>query len=353
MGLITDIDSVEVIAPNFKRRLSGVTSTIIQLIPAQRNLGCEVVALGPGLPADIPHIRFRDIWRLWSRPKTAGFRVWHARRNIEMLAGVVLRDLLRMPLKLVFTSASQRNHTAWSKVLIRRMDHVLATSGKTAAYLEVPFEVCMHGIDTERFCPTDDKQNARRALGLPEDQKIAGCIGRIRYQKGTDRFVDAMIALLPTHPDWIGIIAGRTTAEHDGFEKELRAKIEASGLSGRILFVGEHKDIERWYQALDLFVAPQRWEGFGLTPLEAMACGVPVVATDVGAFSELVVDGVTGFVTENSDLALSTAARQVLGDDSLRARLRSACRSHIEKNFMLDREATQLNAAYKRLQKGG
>ena len=70
--------------------------------------------------------------------------------------------------------------------------------------------------------------------------KIAGCVGRIRHQKGTDLFVDAMIRLLPDRPDWIGIIAGRTTAEHTGFEKELRQRIADAGLTDRIRFVGEH-----------------------------------------------------------------------------------------------------------------
>ena len=69
-----------------------------------------------------------------------------------------------------------------------------------------------------------------------------------------------------------------------------------AGLQDRILFLPEVpvEEMPRWYQALDLLVAPQRWEGFGLTPLEAMACGVPVIATTVGAFDELVVEGETG-----------------------------------------------------------
>ena len=61
------------------------------------------------------------------------------------------------------------------------------------------------------------------------------------------------------------------------------------------------EEMPRWYQALDLLVAPQRWEGFGLTPLEAMACGVPVIATTVGAFDELVVEGKTGRLISPGD----------------------------------------------------
>ena len=166
-----DISDVEIIAPNFKHRLSGVTSTIIQLIPVQRALGQKVAVLGPGLPASLPHIGYTALAALWRRPKNRALRVWHARRNIEMLPAIVLRDLLRMKLKIVFTSASQRKHSGWTKFLVRKMDAVIATSNRTAAYLEVASTTIMHGIDTQRFFPAEDKANAKTALGLPADKK--------------------------------------------------------------------------------------------------------------------------------------------------------------------------------------
>lgn len=345
--MFVDPSSVDVIAPNFKQRLSGVTSTIIQLIPCQRDAGLKIATLGPGLPDHLPKIRFRDLWKLWRRPSSSRYRIWHARRNIEMLPGIILRDLLRMPLKLVFTSASQRKHTAYSKFLIKRMDSVIATSAKTSAYLEVLNTVIMHGIDTRRFCPPSDKASAKRAVGLPDGHKIVGCFGRIRHQKGTDIFVDAMIALLPNHPDWMAIIAGRTTVEHLAFEKELHDRIAAAGLTERIKFVGEHTDIDRWYKALDLFVAPQRWEGFGLTPLEAMASGVPVVANDVGAFSELIKEGVTGHVVgmpflENQILSIE----RLMSKDKLLQSQSQQSLVHVVENYSLLGEAQAIMRVY-------
>jgi len=340
----------EVIAPNFKMRLSGVTSTIIQLVPLMRTLGLGIKALGPGLPKSLPRLKFWQYFRLLRRPKGRPYRVWHARRNTEMVGGLILKHIFRAPLKLVFTSASQRHHKRFTKWLIRRMDVVVATSRKTAAYLEVPNTVVMHGIDTERFCPVADKAAAKRALGFDPTKEIVGCIGRIRRQKGTDLFVDTMIRLLPERPNWVAIIAGRTTPEHAAFETELREKIDAAGLSDRILFVGEHKAIERWYQVLSLLVAPQRWEGFGLTPLEAMACGVPVVAADVGAFSELIVEGKTGAVIEPDSLGGMTAATAVyLDDDALRETSGRAALEHAREKFPLRREAERLIEVYRGL----
>lgn len=345
---VVDISEVEVIAPNFKRRLSGVTSTIIQLVPVQRALGYKVAALGPGLPETIAHIRFRDLICLWRRPRSGKTRVWHARRNVEMLPAIFMRDILRMPLKIVFTSASQRRHTGWTKWLVSRMDAVVATSGRTATYLNVQNTVVMHGIDTKRFSPPQDKAAARAALGLDPAQNIVGCFGRVRHQKGTDLFVDTMLTLLPTRPDWTAIIAGRATGPHVDYEKQLIEKIAKAGLADRILFVGEHTNINDWYRTLDLFVAPQRWEGFGLTPLEAMATAVPVVATDVGAFPELIITGEaeTGTVITATLDAMVSATAAFMDDDARREAASARALDHVAANFSIEGEVRRLGEVY-------
>ncbi len=112
--MVTDIKNVDVIALNFKRRLSGVTSTIVQLVPYQAKLGLRIAVLGPGLPDDagLPKIGFRSLLGLWRAPKGRSHRIWHARRNNEMGFGLFLRNVLRMPLKLVFTSAALNAYVA-------------------------------------------------------------------------------------------------------------------------------------------------------------------------------------------------------------------------------------------------
>jgi mannosyltransferase len=176
----------------------------------------------------------------------------------------------------------------------------------------------------------------------------------VRRQKGTDLFVEAMIRLLPAHPGWSAIVAGRATAEHLAFEAELKARVASAGLSDRILFVGEHRDIDRWYKALALFVAPQRWEGFGLTPLEAMATGVPVIATDVGAFSELLLDGVTGQVVPPGDTeAMTGAVAAALSDERFLIDAGAAALAHVREVFPLSREVGELRAVYERVWSDG
>ena len=336
----------EIIAPNFKRRLSGVTSTIIQLVPAMRARGIAIAALGPGLPANMARIGFWQLAGGWRRPKNRRFRIWHARRNTEMIGGIVLRDILRMPLRLVFTSAAQRHHKPFTRFLINRMDGVIATSARSGSYLEVPHRVVMHGIALDRFQPPQDRAAQAEALGF-SGRRLIGCFGRVRHQKGTDLFVDAMIELLPGAPDWTAVITGRVTAENRAFEADLRQRINAAGLQDRILFLGEVDDIRPWYRAVSLYVAPSRNEGFGLTPLEAMASGAPVVASDAGAYAEMIVPGATGAVVAAGDgPALTAAIARYLADPAIAEVHGTAALDHVRANFGLDREIDGISAVY-------
>ncbi|MCD2184387.1 glycosyltransferase family 4 protein [Rhizobium sp. GN54] len=344
-----DIADVDVVAPNFKRRLSGVTSTIVQLVPMQRALGQRVATLGPGLPDDLPHLRFRDLLFFWRPPAGRSHRVWHARRNTEMLPGIVMRTLLRMPLKLLFTSAAQRRHSRYTKLLIRHMDAVIATSGRSGSFLEVPHTVIRHGVDLERFHPPAGPDDTIAAAGLP-GRYLVGCFGRVRHQKGTDLFVRAMIALLPRHPEWTAVISGRITPEHKAFADTLKAEIAAAGLSGRIVFLGEVDDIKPWYRRLSLYVAPSRNEGFGLTPLEAMASQTAVVTSDAGAYAEMTIEGETGSVVPAGDgAALTNAIGRFMTDPERTIEAGRRALDHVRANFALEREATAIGEVYRRL----
>lgn len=345
-----DPAATEVVYPNFKRRLSGVTTSMTRLVPVLRSLGLGVAALGPLLPAETARLKAHDLLRFWRSPTKRPKRIWHARRNVEMIAGIILRDVARMPLRLVFTSASQREHKPTTRWMIRRMDAVVATSEKSKAFLRVPATVVSHGIDLTEFRPTTDHAAEKQALGLDPTMFHIGCFGRVRPQKGTDLFVDALIPILTAHQDWCGLISGRVTSTDQTFADALDRRIAEAGLSGRLRFIGERPSIIEWFRALDLFVAPARWEGFGLTPLEAMASGVPVVATDVGVFSELIVEGVTGtIVREQTPAALGAAISRFVEHDAFRRGAAMAARRYVEEHYSLEREARGLIAVYDRL----
>ena len=342
MVRIADID---VVAPNFKRRLSGVTSTIVQLVPRQA-AQVGIATLGPGLPNHVPKIAWWQTPGLLKRPARRQFRIWHARRNVEMLAGIVLKSMFRAPLRVIFTSAAQRHHTRYTRFLISRMDVVIATSERSGQFLDVPHSIVMHGVDCERFHPTVDREDTVEGAKLPGRYAI-GCFGRIRPQKGTDLFIDAMIRLLPEYPDWTAVVTGRVTARYSEYHKQLLHRVTQAGLEQRIVFLGEIPDVSPWYRRLLLYVAPSRNEGFGLTPLEAMASGTAVVASDAGAYAETIVEGVTGaVVSAGNGYALTDAIRRYMGNPAVAAADGRNAREHVQKNFSLESEAREVNSIY-------
>ncbi len=145
-------------------------------------------------------------------------------------------------------------------------------------------------------------------------------------------------------------------SKHGPFLQDLREKVARAGLRDRILFLPEVpvEEMPRWYQALDLFVAPQRWEGFGLTPLEVMACGVPVIATTVGAFDELVMEGETGRLIPPGDAGrMRAAVDAALASPATLQQWSAAARRHVEERFRIEDEAAALNALYRELLDGG
>lgn len=341
---------VEVIAPHFKKRLSGVTTSVKNLIPLQRELGLNIAVMGPGLPEDLPRFYWRDIFCLWKKPKHLPFRIWHARRNNELLFGIFLQKILRMPLRTIFTFATQKKPNFYKKWLLKQADYVIATSEKNSFYLDIPHEIVMHGVNLKKFYPLENKTDFLLPKVL-RGKYLAGCFGRIRPSKGTDIFVDAMISLLPYHKDWSAIIIGRTTASHQKFLRALQEKVNYHNLAERIIFLEENINIAPWYQHLSLFVNPSFSEGFGLTTLEAMACATAVVVSDVGAFSSMVTEK-TGIIVEKTDQKNFTKAIELFFSDPQKTKLIGKEAFFVaSQNFSLEKEAKALYKIYNRLWK--
>ena len=312
-------------------------------------LGGAIVTLGPGLPKQMPKISWLQLLALWSSSRGHTARIWHARRNNEMLVGIILRNVLRIKLKLVFTSAAQRNHRGFTRWLISQMDAVIATSARSGSYLRVPHLVISHGVDPTQFSPTQSANETMVEGFLPGKYLAVNC-GRVRYQKGTDLFVKAMVQLLPDFPDWSAVICGLVTPANRNFAEELIKKVGDAGLSSRIRFLGEVDDMRLWYRLANLCVAPSRTEGFGLTPLEAMASKTAVVASDAGSYREMIVPDITGAITLAGNYkSLCGAISAYLADPGLAQLHGENARRHVIEHFSLEKEAAATGLLYEKL----
>jgi mannosyltransferase len=337
---------LQVIVPNLHWRYTGVTATSRMVSPALAKR-FSAAWLGTDAPAGIARMGFGDLLRLWRRPKPL---IWHARRNNEMIAGRLLRAL-GWPLKLVFTSAAQRHHTWLTRWLIRQMDAIIATSSISASYLKRESVVVMHGVDTEAYAPPVDRAAAFAESGLPGRYAI-GCFGRVRAQKGSDLFVDAMLRLLPRYPDFTAVMVGAITPDQVMFANDLKKRIEAAGLAPRIVITGELpvEEVQRWYKRLTIYAFTSRNEGFGLTLIEAMAVGAALVASRAGAAELVVEDGVTGVLTSPGDAdALVDALEPLMRDPASAATMGERARARVLEKFSLDAEAEGIARVYRAL----
>jgi mannosyltransferase len=338
--------NLQLIVPNLHRRYSGVTATNRMVAPKLARM-FRAGWLGPDAPDGIARIGFADLAKLWRRRSTL---IWHARRNNEMIVGVLLRAF-GWPLKLVFTSAAQRHHSWITRWLIRQMDVMIATNDISASYLKVPATVIPHGVDTDRYAPPENRAAAFAEAGLPGRYAI-GCFGRVRAQKGTDVFVDAMCILLPRYPDFTAVMVGAVTPEQSGFANDLKKRIEAAGLQSRIVISGELEieQVQRWYRRLTIYAFTSRNEGFGLTLIEAMAAGAALVASRAGAAEFVVEDGITGVLTPPGDVdALVRALEPLMRDPATAAAMGERGRARVLEKFSLDAEAVAIAAVYRGL----
>ena len=179
------------------------------------------------------------------------------------------------------------------------------------------------GVDTNLFMP-GEQVAARAALGLDDRPRLL-YVGRLAPIKGLGTLLDAMARLRAAGSRvHLSIVGGDADEPLNGHEGELRARLARLDLGGAVTFVGAQPQerLRAWYVAADATVLPSHYESFGMVALEAMACGIPVVASRVGGLQTTVRDGVTGLLVRESDpAALAGALDRLLGDPDLRFRL--------------------------------
>ena len=350
---------IELIIGNSKRNFSGITSTMLQVVSYQKHM-IPLRIMGKNNLTDTSlAISFWQVVKMCQRPLTNGkLRIFHARRVDEMIQGVVLKYLFRAKIKLVFSSAAQRKRAKFTCWLTRRMDAVIAMCKASARYLEnPPSTVIYHGVNTSAYTASADKEKAWQALNLLAPSQAKGkrgiaILGRVRKQKGVHLFVQSCIAILNDYPDYTAVIVGGIAAKHEKYTQELRDSIAQAGLSDRIIFAGEQDfaDIPKIFSSLSLVVALSEREGFGLTILEAMSSGVAVLASEAGAWPEVIRQGVDGYVVPVNDLAaVKDKMALLLSDETKLAQMGHSGRQRVEEYYTVEREAIELTRFLKTL----
>ncbi|MGP8001518.1 MAG: glycosyltransferase family 4 protein [Streptosporangiaceae bacterium] len=202
--------------------------------------------------------------------------------------------------------------------------------------------VVAEGADQAARCPPPavaGRRRARAELGLPADATVVGAVGRLTYQKAPDDFVAALRAL--GRPGVTGVWVG------DG---ELAAQIAAQAASlpgNQVLLAGQRSNVPDLLPAFDVFALPSRYEGLPTAVVEAMVCGIPVVATAVNAVGDVVIPGVTGLlVPPGRPELLAEAVAFLLDSPGAAARMAAAARARLGTRFGRQALRCALVAAY-------
>lgn len=196
------------------------------------------------------------------------------------------------------------------------------------------------GIDVDRF-PVIDAQTrraARVALHLPPDVSLIGVIGRLDRGKGQEHLIEALALLVEEGRDVHALIVGEDTrGEAQGYGDLLRGRVAQRKLHERVHFRSFAEDVTGVYAGLDVFVLTSLAETYGMVTIEAMAAGLPVVATRSGGTPDIIRDGETGVLVPPADpVALAGALAGLLDDTERAAGLAAAARADARLRFSRD-----------------
>ena len=300
----------------------------------------------------------------WLAARRRQFGVLHAHQALSPALAAVLAKRLRPKSRVVvkiacsgdwsdFRLAQARPFYRSRLALLRSVDRFVVLNRESAAELEavglggVPTRLIPNGVDTRRFTPATpaERKGIRASLGLHADEPIALFVGRLERRKGLDVLLTAWadLARRPGPPRLL--VAGPGEAE--GWMTQARAL----GLEGWVSFLGGREDVADLYRAVDLFVFPSRAEGCPNAVLEAMASGLPVVATNVAGNRETVgEDSRAGWLVPAEDpMALAEVVRTIVASPDLRQKVGVTAREVAEERFAIRRVGGQYLSLYEEL----
>jgi glycosyltransferase involved in cell wall biosynthesis len=226
-----------------------------------------------------------------------------------------------------------------------------------------PVTVVPYGVDLFRFQPrSDDSTTDAPATAVPLSSQgegsgvrsaplVIGTTARLSPEKGLSHLIDAFARLRDRYGDRVRLRIAGEGPERGALEQQIdRLHLGgAAELSGWL----DYDDVPVFLQGLDVFALPSTWEGFGVSAVEASACGLPVVASNVHGIPDAVLDGTTGLLVPSKDPgALATAIGRLIDDPALRGRLGAAGREFVARNYDWQQNAAQMQLIYEGLAGG-
>jgi len=212
------------------------------------------------------------------------------------------------------------------------------------------------GVDTSHFYPIPADE-AKAVIGIPPEDRMLLFVGRIERLKGVETLIRAIahmrkVGVLGKCPHYLAVIGGDPEGQQQDINTEmtrLQKLCQELGIGDLVVFLGKRNQnlLPYYYSSAEVLVLPSHYESFGMVALEAMACGTPVVASQVGGLAYLVKDGVNGYsVPEGDPIALGNKLTELIRDDALRARLGEQANQYAQ-DFSWDKITARMITVYK------
>jgi glycosyltransferase involved in cell wall biosynthesis len=353
------------------RSFGGGERHVVDLSNALAERGHDIhIALVPESPL-ISHLRSIDpqnIFTLRLRNALDIQSAWKLRqfvreRQIEIVHAHVARDYplaalalgRKSPAKLVLTRHVLFPLSRVHKLTKRRVTRVIAVSQAVADNLRIQnifdtgqITVIRHGIDLGRFRPRAESASSGggRALRI-------GMLGEISPVKGQEDFLRAAASIAPHAHHAKFVIAGRDNSADGRYRREIETLVSELALTDRVDLIDEINDVSKFFFDLDLFVSAARSEAFGLAIVEAMACGVPVVATETAGAREIIEDNQSGRLVPIHDVAeMAHVIGELLTDPAQRELLAANARREVDEKFSLERMVSETEQVYREIIEG-
>ncbi len=316
--------------------------------PAQQIRALDIPVIDVGMSGKL---RLDALWRLYTVLRQTRPTILHTWMFHANLPGRILGRLSGAPI-IISSERTMGQESRWRYRLNRLSaplsDRVVCVSQRVADFViqkvGVPRNkvvVIPNGVDARPFTNLPPKTQARARLNLPAEKNLVGSIARLTPVKRLDVLLRAISAL----PDVQLLIVG------DGPEGPNLIQLgQKLGLTARLHFAGQQSDIALWLAAMDVCVLSSDWEGMPNAALEAMAAGLPVVATAVGGAPEVVLDKETGFlVPPRNPKALAGAIETLLRDPALRHKMGRAGYERVQQHFTLRQMVERTQELYEEL----
>lgn len=298
-------------------------------------------------------VDFRSAWKLSQYCRKNEIDIVHVHLARDYWIARYLKAILP-GIHLIFTRHLLKpiRTTFFHKWLFKKVDKVIAVSNAVKESLLVqnllPPEriiTIYNGIDVNRFASASSG-TIRKELGFDKNLKIIGIIGQIAPHKGSDLFIESAALVSRQYPNTRFLLVGNDF-QNGKYIEELRQISLNLGIGDKVFFLGQRTDIPEIMKDLDIFVLASKNEPFGLVITEAMAAGLPVIATNAGGAIEIVLNNKTGLlVSPDQPASLANAIGILLENEYLAQTFGKAGQKRAFEKFDLDRMVEEIIAVY-------